>query len=198
LTSLDCCCLWVKDGNDLKKALSTDPELLKNKASESKQVVDYKDWQIALSRRFRAMKLWMVIRSYGVSGLREYIRKHVNMAKDFEALLCANNNFEVVVPRNFAMVCFRISPLALANVANECSDEEVNRLNKQLLESLNGAGRVFMTHTVLEGVYVIRVAIGATLTDDKHISMLWDMVQNHASVLLAKYVKRQKLAPQVQ
>ncbi|PWA79740.1 tyrosine decarboxylase 3 [Artemisia annua] len=158
LTSLDCCCLWVKDRNDLKKALSTDPELLKNKASESKQVVDYKDWQIALSRRFRAMKLWMVIRSYGVSGLREYIRKHVKMAKDFEALLCANNNFEVVVPRNFAM----------------------------LLESLNGTGHVFMTHTVLEGVYVIRVAIGATLTDDKHISMLWDMVQNHASALLAK------------
>ncbi|GJW76356.1 tyrosine decarboxylase 1-like protein [Tanacetum coccineum] len=187
LTSLDCCCLWVKDSNDLKNALSTDPELLKNKASESNQVVDYKDWQIALSRRFRAMKLWMVIRSYGVTGLREYIRKHVKMAKDFEAFLCTNSKFEIVVPTNFAMVCFRVSPSALSAVANKTSDEKVNQLNKQLLESLNGTGRVFMTHTVIEGVYVIRVAIGATRTEDKHVSMLWDMVQEHANSLLAKY-----------
>ncbi|GKE04690.1 tyrosine decarboxylase 1-like protein [Tanacetum coccineum] len=161
--------------------------MLKNKASESNQVVDYKDWQIALSRRFRAMKLWMVIRSYGVTGLREYIRKHVKMAKDFEAFLCTNSKFEIVVPTNFAMVCFRVSPSALSAVANKTSDEKVNQLNKQLLESLNGTGRVFMTHTVIEGVYVIRVAIGATRTEDKHVSMLWDMVQEHANSLLAKY-----------
>lgn len=133
------------------------------------------------------MNLWMVIKSYGVSGLREYIRKHVKMAKDFEAFLCTNSKFEVMAPRNFAMVCFRVSPSALATVANKTSDEKVNRLNEQLLESLNGTGHVFMTHTVIEGMHMIRVAIGATLTEDKHVSMLWDMVQEHANTLLAKY-----------
>ncbi|MFS7909030.1 putative pyridoxal phosphate-dependent decarboxylase, pyridoxal phosphate-dependent transferase [Helianthus anomalus] len=186
LTTQQCCCLWVKDRTDLTKALSTNPELLKNKASDTNKVVDYKDWQIALGRRFRAMKVWMVIRSYGVIGLQEHIRKHVKLAKHFEALLAADNKFEVVVPRNFAMVCFRISPFALATVANGSSDEESNRLTQALLESLNGSGLVYMTHAMIEGIYVIRVAIGATLTDEKHVNMLWEMVQGHVSGLLAK------------
>ncbi|KAI3825988.1 hypothetical protein L1987_00027 [Smallanthus sonchifolius] len=187
LTTLDCCCLWVKNRIDLTKALSNDPQLLKNKASDTKKVVDYKDWQVALSRRFRAMKLWMVIRSYGITGLQEVIRKHVKLAKHFEALLCADKKFEVSVPRNFATVCFKVSPLALANMVNDSSDEDSNRLTKSLLESLNGSGLVYMTHVVIEGVYVIRVAISATLTEEKHVSMLWDMVQEHASNLLAKF-----------
>ncbi|KAA8514876.1 hypothetical protein F0562_018055 [Nyssa sinensis] len=86
-TALDCCCLWVKDPNALIKSLSTDTECLRNKASESKQVVDYKDRQIALSRRFRAMKLWLVLRSYGISNLRNFIRGHVDMAKHFEGFV---------------------------------------------------------------------------------------------------------------
>ncbi|KAJ0816003.1 putative pyridoxal phosphate-dependent decarboxylase, pyridoxal phosphate-dependent transferase [Helianthus annuus] len=178
LTTLDCCCLWVKDQTDLTKALSNDPELLKNKASDTKNVVDYKDWQIALSRRFRAMKLWMVIRSYGVTGLQEVIRKHVKLAKHFEALLIADKRFEVVVPRNFATMCFKV-------LAPNGSNEDSKRLTQTLLDSLNASGLVYMTHAVIEGVYVIRVAIGATLTEDKHVRMLWDMVQEHATHLLA-------------
>ncbi|XP_076886311.1 tyrosine decarboxylase-like [Bidens hawaiensis] len=183
LTTLDCCCLWVKDQTDLKKALSTDPEYLKNKPSESKQVVDYKDWQISLSRQFKALKLWMVMKTHGASGLREFIRKQVNMAKRFERLLSKDERFEVVVPRNFATVCFRVSPF----VSNQsCDNDHMNRLNKELLESLNRTGRVYMTHAVIEGVYVIRVAIGATLIEDRHVSMLWDLVQEQVDVLLAK------------
>ncbi|KAJ0816004.1 putative pyridoxal phosphate-dependent decarboxylase, pyridoxal phosphate-dependent transferase [Helianthus annuus] len=178
LTTLDCCCLWVKDQSDLTKALSNDPELLKNKASDTKNVVDYKDWQIALSRRFRAMKLWMVIRSYGVTGLQEVIRKHVKLAKHFEALLIADKRFEVVVPRNFATVCFKV-------LAPNASNEDSKRLTQTLLDLLNASGLVYMTHAVIEGVYVIRVAIGATLTEEKHVRMLWDMVQEHATHLLA-------------
>ncbi|KAK1419313.1 hypothetical protein QVD17_28478 [Tagetes erecta] len=190
LTTLDCCCLWVRDRNDLTRGLSTNPELLKNKASDDKEVVDYKDWQIALSRRFRAMKLWMVIRTYGVTGLQDVIRKHVNLAKRFESLLVADNRFEVVVPRNFATVCFRIiSPLALATrVSSDNGEDDSNRLTRTLLESLNGSGLVYMTHAVIDGIYVIRVAIGATLVEETHVNMLWDMVQEHVSDLLAKYV----------
>ncbi|KAI3826007.1 hypothetical protein L1987_00046 [Smallanthus sonchifolius] len=133
------------------------------------------------------MKLWMVIRSYGVTELQEVIRKHVKLAKYFKALLFADNKFEVVVPRNFAMVCFRVSPLALATVANDSCNEDSNRLTQTLLESPNGSGVVYMTHAVIEGVYVIRVAIGSTLIKEKHVSVLWDMVQEYASNLLAKF-----------
>ncbi|KAJ4703062.1 Tyrosine decarboxylase [Melia azedarach] len=109
-TNLDCCCMWMKNPTALTNSLSTNSEsyeFLRNKASDSKQVVDYKDWQITLSRRFRALKLWLVLRSYGVANLRNYLRSHVNMAKQFEQLVAGDNRFEVVVPRNFAMVCFR-------------------------------------------------------------------------------------------
>ncbi|KAL8259371.1 hypothetical protein R6Q59_027324 [Mikania micrantha] len=148
----------------------------------------YKNWQIALSPRFRAMKLWMVLRSFGVTGLQQVIRKHVKLAQHLEAQLSADGNFEVVVPRNFATVCFRVSPLALTNVPNgSTNDDLTNHLTRTLLESLNETGLVYMTHAVIEGIYVIRVAIGATLTDEKHVNMLWDMIQEHASGLLAKY-----------
>lgn len=177
LTSLDCCCLWVKEPNDLISALSTNPEILRNNASESKQVVDYKDWQISLSRRFRALKLWLVVRSHGVANLRTYIRGHVKMAKHFEGLVRMDKRFEIVVPRNFGMVCFRI----LVPVGKELDG---NELNKKLLESMNDSGRVFMTHAVIEGIYVIRCAIGATLTDYRHVNMAWKVVQEHANVLL--------------
>ncbi|KAE7996273.1 hypothetical protein FH972_001007 [Carpinus fangiana] len=113
LTTLDCCCLWVKDPSALIKSLSTNPEFLRNKATESRQVVDYKDWQITLSRRFRALKLWFVLRSYGVANLRSFMRSHVEMAKLFEGLVAMDKRFEIVVPRNFAMVCFRVSPKAM-------------------------------------------------------------------------------------
>ncbi|KAL8265489.1 hypothetical protein R6Q59_023619 [Mikania micrantha] len=189
LTTLDCCCLWVKDQTDLTNALSNDPELLKNKASDAKQVVDYKNWQIALSRRFRAMKLWMVLRSYGVIGLQQVIRKHVKLAQRLEAQLSADSNFEVVVPRNFATVCFRVSPLMALTTGSTNEDDLANHLTRTLLESLNETGLVYMTHAVMEGIYVIRVAIGATLTDEKHVNMLWDMIQDHASGLLAKYAE---------
>ena len=100
-TTLDCCCLWVKDPSTLIKSLSTNPAYLRNKATDLKQVVDYKDWQITLSRRFRAMKLWLVLRSYGVANLRCFLRSHVKMAQLFEELVRLDNRFEVVAPENF-------------------------------------------------------------------------------------------------
>ncbi|XP_059667644.1 tyrosine decarboxylase-like [Cornus florida] len=187
LTGLDCCCLWVKDPSALVKALSTYPEYLRNKATDSKLVVDYKDWQIGLSRRFQAMKLWIVLRSHGVTKLRNYIRGHVEMAKHFEGFVASDKRFEVVVPRNFAMVCFRVLPSAIC-----CDDgykglfngECANELNRELLESVNGSGRVYMTHAVIGGVYVIRFAIGATLTEHRHVNLAWKVVQEHADAML--------------
>ncbi|XP_023875003.1 tyrosine decarboxylase [Quercus suber] len=173
----------VEDPSALIKSLSTNPEFLRNKASDSKQVVDYKDWQITLSRRFRSLKLWFVLRSYGVAKLRSFMRNHVKMANLFEGLVAMDKRFEIVVPTNFAMVCFRILPSAL-------SEEHANEANRKLLESINMSGCVFMTHAVVEGVYVIRFAVGATLVEERHVITAWKVVQKHANVILSNHKPR--------
>ncbi|CAN0887557.1 Tyrosine decarboxylase [Linum grandiflorum] len=187
LTTLDCCCLWLKDPNALKKSLSTNPEYLKNHASESGGVVDYKDWQVTLSRRFRSLKLWLVLRSYGVDGLRSFIRSHVSMAETFMQLVSEDERFELVVPCHFALVCFRI--LLPAEQRRTTAEDEVeaatNEMNKKLLESVNVSGRAFMTHAVAGGIYMIRFVVGATLTESGHVAAAWKVVQDHADLLLA-------------
>ncbi|GMH01454.1 hypothetical protein Nepgr_003293 [Nepenthes gracilis] len=193
-TTLDCCCLWVKDPGALVKALSTSPEYLSNRATDSKQV-DYKDWQITLSRRFRALKLWLVLRSYGVENLRNFIRKHVKMAMRFEELVAEDQRFEIPVPRFFAMVCFRISPTAiLKQLYSSChqhcqkyvEEDSVNDMNRKLLDSINGEGHIYMTHAVVDGVFVIRFAVGASLTEMRHVMNAWKIVQEHAGELLGQ------------
>lgn len=183
-STLDCCCLWVKNPGALIQALSTYPEYLRNKASESKQVVDYKDWQITLTRRFRSLKVWLVLRSYGVDNLRKFLRSHVNMAKNFEGLIAMDKRFEVVVPRNFSTVCFRISPIEIGKNQVITKEEATNNFNAKLLESINESGKIFMTHAVIGGVYVMRFALGASLTENRHVNLAWKAVQEHANALL--------------
>ncbi|KAI3841862.1 hypothetical protein MKW92_038059 [Papaver armeniacum] len=186
-TTLDCCCLWVKDSASLVKALSTSPEYLKNKATDSKQVIDYKDWQVALSRRFRSMKLWLVLRSYGVTNLRTFLRGHVKMAKHFQGLIGMDDRFEIVVPRTFAMVCFRLKPAAILRnkiVENDYIEAQINEVNAKLLESVNASGKIYMTHAVVGGVYMIRFAVGATLTEERHVTGAWKVVQEHTDAIL--------------
>lgn len=190
LTNLDCCCLWVKDPSSLIKSLSTYPVYLENKVSDSNQVVDYKDWQITLSRRFRALKVWLVLRSYGVANLRSFLRSHVEMAKTFEELVKQDKRFEIFVPRNLATVCFRLLPSAVVKIGNgrvqngHLKIEDVaNEINRKLLDSINGSGTVYMTHAVVGEVFVIRCAIGATLTKETHVIMAWKVVQEHADAI---------------
>ncbi|KAK7303540.1 hypothetical protein RJT34_14447 [Clitoria ternatea] len=196
LTNLDCCCLWVKDPPSLIRSLSTHPVYLENNASESKQVVDYKDWQITLSRRFRALKVWLVLRSYGVANLRNFLRCHVEMAKTFEELVKQDKRFEIFVPRNLAVVLFRLLPSAVANIGNgrlqngSVKIEDVaNEINRRLLDSINGSGTVFMTHATVGGHLVIRCAIGATLTEKTNVIMAWKVVQEHADTILNNEIK---------
>ena len=113
--------------------------------------------------------------------------KHVQMAKHFEGLVASDKRFEVVVPRTFAMVCFRVSPLAIFyDQMKESVAEEyvINEVNKKLLEVLNGSGQVYMTHAMVGGMYVIRFAIGATLTEYRHVNMAWKVMQEHTNLLL--------------
>ncbi|CAN6456785.1 unnamed protein product [Victoria cruziana] len=181
-TNQDCCCLWVRNHEALVNSLSTNPEYLRNKATESKRVVDYKDWQIALSRRFKALKLWLVLRSYGTTQIRSFIRSHVRMAQQFETLVATDDRFEVVVPRTFSMVCFRLLPPEPVSAGPE--EERAAKLNRELLEAVNSSGRICVTHAVVGGTYMIRFAIGASLTEDEHVGQAWKVIQEHASRLL--------------
>ncbi|XP_010271797.1 PREDICTED: tyrosine decarboxylase 1-like [Nelumbo nucifera] len=179
LTNMDCCCLWVKNPRSLVDSLSTDPEILRNEATESMGVVDYKDWQIALSRRFRAMKLWVVIRRYGVANLMAHIRSDISLAKRFEALVKTDSRFEVVVPRRFALVCFRLKPPRKGE-----DDDDGSKLNRKLLGAINSSGRAYMSHSVVGGTYTIRCAIGTTLTSQQHVEAAWKLIQEKADHFL--------------
>eukprot|EP00271_Cylindrocystis_brebissonii_P023518 TRINITY_DN9795_c1_g1_i1.p1 TRINITY_DN9795_c1_g1~~TRINITY_DN9795_c1_g1_i1.p1 ORF type:complete len:467 (-),score=84.10 TRINITY_DN9795_c1_g1_i1:877-2277(-) len=141
LTNFDCSCLWVKDSKPLVNALSLTPEYMRNTASEGSLVVDYKDWQVPLGRRFRSLKLWFVMRLHGAEGLRAYIRKHIGLGELFEQLVRSDDRFEIVTPRTFALICFRVKPPA-------GDPDNGKTLNATLIERVNSGGSLFFTHTV--------------------------------------------------
>ncbi|KAF8720466.1 hypothetical protein HU200_023710 [Digitaria exilis] len=183
LTNMDCCCLWVASPRHLTSALSTNPEYLKNVGTNgtgnkpAAAAIDYKDWQISLSRRFRAIKLWVVLRRYGAVGLRGHIRRHVTAAKWFERAVAADERFEVVVPRRFSLVCFRLQP-------RWSGDDAVDDVNRELLAAVNETGRAFMTHFVVDGKFVIRLAIGGAMTELRHVMDVWELLQGKAVEVL--------------
>ncbi|KAM3317774.1 hypothetical protein ACQJBY_035470 [Aegilops geniculata] len=171
LTNMDCCCLWVASPAALTSALSSNPEYLNNVTEKSAtEVVDYKDWQMALSRPFRAMKLWVVLRRYGAVGMRAYIRRHVDMARWFEQQLDGDEKFEVVVPRRFSLVTFRLRP-------RHGGDDAAEALSRKLLMAINSSGRAFMTHFIVDNKFVIRMAVGGAMTEMRHVRDAWELVQ---------------------
>ncbi|XP_020096461.1 tyrosine decarboxylase 1 isoform X2 [Ananas comosus] len=177
LTNFDCSLLWVKDRSALIQSLSTNPEFLKNKASQENSVVDFKDWQIPLGRRFRSLKLWMVLRLYGLENLQSYIREHIKLAEQFEQLISSDSRFEIVAPRTFSLVCFRLLPPLY-------DQDDGYKLNYNLLDAVNRSGKIFMSHTVLSGKFVLRFAIGAPLTEERHVVAAWKVLQDEATILL--------------
>ncbi|KAJ4847884.1 tryptophan decarboxylase TDC2 [Turnera subulata] len=178
LSYLDCCCLWVKNRDLLVKALSNNPEYLRNQPSESNSVVDFKDWQVGTGRKFKSIRLWLILRSHGTANLQAHIRSDIQMAKMFEGLVRSDPRFEIVVRRRFALVCFRLNP-------DKCSGPEYTNLtNRKLLEWVNSTGRVYMTHTVVGGLYILRFVVGATLTEERHVVAAWKLVKEGADALL--------------
>ncbi|KAJ1295729.1 hypothetical protein BS78_01G245500 [Paspalum vaginatum] len=186
LTNTDCCCLWVANPLELTSALSTDPEYLKNVGTNGTgkpAAIDYKDWQISLSRRFRAIKLWVVLRRYGAGGLRAHIRQHVTAAKWFERAVAADERFEVVVPRKFSLVCFRLRP----RFAGEDDETTLDGMNRELLAAVNASGQAFMTHFVVDGKFVIRLAVGGAMTEMRHVMDVWELLQGKADDVIHRY-----------
>jgi aromatic-L-amino-acid/L-tryptophan decarboxylase len=166
LTNFDCDAFYVADRQPLLGALSVLPEFLRNAASESGAVVDFRDWHVQLGRRFRALKLWAVIRWYGAEGLREHIRRHVALARELAGWVAADDRFELVAPHPLSLVCFRLRG----------GDEASERL----LHRLNESGKVYLTHTRVNGAYTLRLAIGGVWTQRRHVEQAWRLIATTA------------------
>ena len=162
LTNFDCDAFWVADRAALVGALSILPEYLRNAATEAGAVIDYRDWQIPLGRRFRALKLWFVIRHYGVEGLQAHVRNHVALAQEFARWVAADERFEVPTPHPLSLVCFRL----------RTGDDATLRL----LERVNESG-IYLSHTKVEDRTTLRLAIGATRTEQHHVARAWDIIR---------------------
>ncbi|ASR39701.1 amino acid decarboxylase [Prauserella marina] len=170
LTNFDCGVLWIADSAPMVAALSTLPEYLRNSATSSGEVVDYRDWQIPLGRRFKALKLWSVIRWYGAEGLRGHIRTGVRHAAEFATLAEADPGFEVRAHRPFGLVCFR--PLWAGR-----SEVEHNALTLELMERINASGAMYLSHTKVGDSVVLRMAFGSPATESRHVLSAWRRVR---------------------
>jgi aromatic-L-amino-acid decarboxylase len=168
-TNFDCNCFYVADRAALIKTLSVLPEYLRNQATESGAVIDYRDWHIQLGRRFRSLKLWFVIRHYGIEGLRYHIKRHIELAQNFAKWVKASNRFELAAPVPLNLVCFR-----------HISGETINR---KLLDHLNRSGKMYLTHTTLNGHYTLRFCVGQTRTEERHVIEAWRLIQETAEEL---------------
>jgi aromatic-L-amino-acid decarboxylase len=164
LTNFDCDTFYIADRAPLVGALSVLPEFLRNAATDAGTVIDYRDWHPQLGRRFRALKLWAVLRCYGATGLRAHIRRHVAMAADFAGWVAADPRFELVAPHPLSLVCFRLAGP---------TDEPTTDLHRRL----NAGGTLFLTHTRVRGRYTLRLAIGGTRTEPRHVAETWAAIQ---------------------
>jgi len=176
LTNFDCSAYFVKDPGWLIRTFEIHPEYLKTGVDP--YVKNYRDWGIQLGRRFRALKLWFVIRSYGVSGLQSFVREHLRLAQLFKGWVERSRNFELLAPVHFGVVCFRL---------NDGRDEEsLNAFNKALMDRLNASGEIFLTHTTLSGKFTLRFVIGQRTTQERHVRHAWDLIASTAEKLLEK------------
>src|SRR5271166_4400135 len=168
-TNFDCNCFYVADRKALIDTLSILPEYLRNTATESGAVFDYRDWHIPLGRRFRSLKLWFVIRYYGVEGLQYHIRQHVEMARQFAEWVKQDDRFELAAPVPLNLACFRLRG----------GDES----NQRLMDRLNQSGALYLTHTRLDDHLTLRFCVGQTNTTQRHVEQAWRGIQEEAGKL---------------
>jgi aromatic-L-amino-acid/L-tryptophan decarboxylase len=168
-TNFDCNCFWVADRKALINTLSILPEYLRNQATESGAVIDYRDWHVQLGRRFRSLKLWFVIRHYGVEGLQYHIREHVRLAQEFAKWVRHEEHFELAAPVPLNLVCFR----------HKGGDEA----NQTIMDRLNRSGDLFLTHTKLNGKLTLRLCVGQTNTQARHVEEAWKRICEEAGTI---------------
>ena len=166
-TNFDCSCFYVADRETLTRSLDVLPEYLRNQATESGAVIDYRDWHIQLGRRFRALKLWFVIRHYGLEGLRFHIRRHVELAQKFASWVSEDSDFELAAPAPLNLVCFR--------------HRGGDGINETIMSRLNKSGDLYLTHTKLRDRMTLRMCIGQTNTELRHVEQAWKRIREEAN-----------------
>jgi aromatic-L-amino-acid/L-tryptophan decarboxylase len=171
-TNFDCSCFWVGDRKALIQTLSIHPEYLRNQATESGAVIDYRDWHIQLGRRFRSLKLWFVIRHYGVEGLQHHVREHIRLAQQFADWVRKDVRFELAAPAPLNLVCFR-------HKAGDASTQAI-------MDGLNQSGELCLTHTKLNGKLTLRLSIGQTNTEERHVRQAWERICDMADKIVIK------------
>src|SRR5487761_253683 len=165
-TNFDCDCFYVADRKALINTMSVLPEYLRNQATESGAVIDYRDWHVPLGRRFRALKLWFVIRHYGIEGLQHHVRRHVLLAQKFASWVREDHRFELAAPAPLNLVCFR----------HRAGDE----FNQSLLDRLNRSGALYLTHTKRDGRLALRLCVGQTYTELRHVEQAWQRIRQES------------------
>ena len=174
-TNFDCSAYFIRDKDALLRTFEILPEYLKTKVD--KQVNNYRDWGLALGRRFRALKLWFVIRSFGVSGIKRRIREHIEMAKILATKMEMHPDFELLAAVHFNMICFRCNPGGI-------SEGKLNEWNEQLIHGINDSGKAYLTHTKINDKYTLRMVIGQTYVEQKHVDKTWELIQNLGSAIM--------------
>jgi aromatic-L-amino-acid decarboxylase len=177
---LDFSALYVKRPELLRATFSLVTEYLRGDAAQSER--NYMDYGIQLGRRFRALKAWMVIRSFGQKGLAARIREHIRLARLFASWLDDDPQFEVLAPVTMAVVCFRV---VLPLDERRITDEELNDFNKQVVEAVNSTGEAYLTHTTLNNRVAVRLAVGNVLTTERHLALVYDLIRREVARLLA-------------
>jgi aromatic-L-amino-acid decarboxylase len=172
--NFDCSAYFIKDKETLIRTFEILPEYLKTQADS--QVNNYRDWGIPLGRRFRALKLWFVMRSYGLRGLQKKLREHIQLAQDLKRKISQHPDFEILAPAPLNLICFRFKP-------ENKSEEELNQINEKLLHTLNATGKIYLSHTKLNGKYTLRMVIGQTYVLQKHVEKAWELIQEIAKNL---------------
>jgi aromatic-L-amino-acid/L-tryptophan decarboxylase len=168
LTPIDCSLLYTARPADMRAAFSLVPEYLR---SSEEDVVNLMDYGVALGRRFRSLKLWMVLRAYGAEGLAAIVSGHVELARRLEEAVHAEPGWELLAPVPFSTVCFRHHPVGVDDEA------ELRRRNEAILDRVNASGRALISHTDLKGRYALRVAIGNAATTAEHVDRTWELLR---------------------
>lgn len=168
-TPFDCSTLFIKQPEVLKRAFSLVPEYLVTR--EQSEVVNYMDYGVQLGRRFRALKLWMIIRSFGVDGLAARLREHCSLARKFADWIDTSGDWELVAPVPFSLVCFRYAPKGM-------DEAERDRRNEEIMHAVNAGGDVFLSHTKLRGKFTLRLAIGNIRTEERHVALAWQRLRD--------------------
>ncbi|MCX6325763.1 MAG: aminotransferase class I/II-fold pyridoxal phosphate-dependent enzyme [Bacteroidia bacterium] len=170
-TNFDCTAYFVKDARALIKTFEVLPEYLKTRTRG--KVNDYRDWGVPLGRRFRALKLWYVIRSYGTEGLRDKVRYHISIAAQLSEMISRETDFEILAPVIISLVCFRYNPAGN-------NEDKTNALNEKLNHLLNDSGKLYLSHTVLNGKYTLRMVTAQANVTLEHVEKAWDLIKKTA------------------